>query len=531
MCTSKIKKMKKSFIFFLALLVLASCDKKLDLFNPNYPTTETFWQTPAQADAGIIAVYNALALEGTYTRSFPGLCDSRGDDVQGNSPWSDLELVGRFTIPSNSAPVEWIWRDHYLVVSRANQVLKQVPDINSTQFQTGHKNRILGQAFFLRALAYFNLINTFQKIPLITEPQSTADKYYPETAAPEAVWNQIIADLKEAENLLPITYDGVVGPDAGQRGRATKGAAAGLLAKAYMFTKKYNEAATQLEKFVKSGGVLNGIYSLMPNYRSNFNTANENNAESLFEVQFSAEGGTDGNWTGEPNANWRQFSAIAVTYAPPGETWGGYSDYEPTRFLYNEYKSEQTVDGKSDPRLLASITSYEPADNSTLVYGVPWPYSSTSAMYVRKYTYDGLGLHQKESFEAGGINYRVLRYADILLLYAEALNELNRTGEAYPYIQQVRSRANLKNLATVNPAMSQEQMRNQIAHERLLEFAIEGQRINDIIRWGWLYNATKLASLKQNDTDFNSWVTGKEYLPIPFSELNNNQNLSPNSAN
>lgn len=523
--------MKRLMIFFLASLVLVSCDKKLDLFNPNYPTTETFWKTAAQADAGIIAVYNALALEGTYTRSFPGLSDSRGDDVQGNSPWSDLELTGRFTIPSNSAPVEWIWRDHYLVVSRANQVLKQVPEISDDLFQTGHKNRVLGQAYFLRALAYFNLINTFQKIPLITEPQSTADKYYPETATPEAVWNQIIEDLKQAESLLPNTYAGVTGPDAGQRGRATKGAAAGLLAKAYLYTKKYAEAATQLEKFVKAGGTLNGIYSLMPNYRSNFNTANENNTESLFEVQFSAEGGTDGNWAGEPNANWRQFCAIAVTYAPPGETWGGYSDYEPTRSLYNAYKSEQTIDGKSDPRLLASVTSFEPADNSTKVYGINWPYSSTTVMYVRKYTYDGLGLHQKESFESGGINYRVLRYADILLMYAEVLNELNRTAEAYPYIQQVRSRANLKNLATIKPGMTQAQMRDQIAHERLLEFSIEGQRINDIIRWGWLYDANKLAQLKLNDTDFNSWVAGKEYLPIPFSELNNNKNLSPNSAN
>lgn len=523
--------MKNLYLILCSLLALTACDKKLDLYNPNYPTTETFWKTAAQADAGIISVYNALALEGTYTRSFPGLQDSRGDDVQGNSPWSDLELVGRFTIPSNSAPVEWIWRDHFLLVNRANQVLKFVPTIADDLFQTGHKNRVLGQAYFLRALAYFNLINAFQKVPLITEPQSTTDKYYPETATSEAVWAQIVDDLKQAETLLPVSYSGVTGPDANQQGRAIKGAAAGLLAKAYLYTKKYTEAATQLEKFTKSGGSLNGIYSLMPNYRSNFNTTNENNAESLFEVQFSADGGTDGNWAGEPNANWRQFCAIAVTYAPPGETWGGYSDYEPTRSLYNTYKSETTTAGKSDPRLLSSICSYEPADNATTVYGLAWPYSSTNLIYIRKYTYDGLGLHQKESFEAGGINYRVLRYADILLMYAEVLNELNRTAEAYPYIQQVRNRAGLRNLATVKPGLTQTQMRDQIAQERLLEFSIEGQRINDIIRWGWLYDATKLAQLKQNDSDFNSWMPGKEYLPIPFNELNNNKNLSKNSAN
>ncbi|WP_028295971.1 RagB/SusD family nutrient uptake outer membrane protein [Olivibacter sitiensis] len=525
--------MKRSCInmFMAASVFLFACDKKLDLYNPNFPVTETFWQTPAHADAGVVSVYNAYALEGTYTRSFPGLSDSRGDDMQGNSPWSDLELVGRFTIPSNSAPVEWVWRDHYLVVNRANQVLRYVPDIADDLFEAGHKGRVLGQAHFLRALAYFNLINTYQKIPLVTEPQTTADEYYPETAAPEAVWNQIIDDLKQAEGLLPISYEGVTGPDAGQKGRATKGAAAGLLAKAYLYTKNYNDAAVQLEKFVAAGGELNGVYSLMPNYRSNFNTVNENNAESLFEIQFTAEGGTDGNWTGEPNANWRQFSAVAVTYAAPGETWGGYSDYEPTRSLYNAFKSEQTTDGRSDPRLLATITSYEPADNSTTVYGLPWPYSATNLIYVRKYTYDGLGLIQKESFETGGINYRILRYADILLMYAEVLNELGRTSEAYPYIQQVRDRARLPVLSTIKPNLSQIQMRDQIAHERFLEFAIEGQRIHDIIRWGWLYDPAKLAQLRERDSDFNSWRPGKEYLPIPFSELNNNRNLSPNDAN
>lgn len=525
--------MKKNLLVLALALSLAACDHKLDLANPNYPTTETFWKTAAQADAGVVAVYNALALEGTYTRSFPGLSDSRGDDVQGNSPWSDLVLTGRFTIPSSSAPVEWIWRDHYIIVARANQVLKYVPEIADEEFSEGHKNRVLGQAYFLRAFAYFNLLNTFQKVPLITEPPVGKGEYYPETATPEAVWTQIIDDLKQAESLLPISYAGVNGPDAGQKGRATKGAAAGLLGKAYLYTGKHPDALPQLEKFVKPGGEFYGIYNLMSDYRANFNTVNENNAETLFEVQFSAEGGTDGNWAGEPNANWRQFTGLAVTYAPPGDGFGGYKDYEPSPGLYNAFKQEKTVDGKSDPRLLATITSYEADDNSTQVYGRAWPYASQNVRYVRKWTHDGLGIMNDgpETFETGGINYRVLRYADILLMYAEVLNESDRTAEAYPYIQQVRDRANLPDLAVTKPGLNKIQMRDQIAHERMLEFAIEGQRIHDIIRWGWLYDAGKLAELKARDTDFDSWKPGKEYLPIPFSELNNNRNLSPNDAN
>lgn len=525
--------MKKILLVFTVALSLIACDNKLDLYNPNYPTTGTYWETPAHADAGVVAVYNALALEGTYTRSFPGLSDSRGDDVQGNSPWGDLVLVGRFTIPSNSDPVMWIWRDHYIIVARANQVLKYVPDIAEELFTEGHKNRVLGQAYFLRAFAYFNLINTYQKVPLITEPPVGKDEYYPETAAPEAVWNQIIADLQQAEELLPVSYANVNGPDAGQKGRVTKGAAAGLLGKVYLYTKRYNEALTQLEKFVSPTGDLYGVYSLMPDYKANFNTTNENNVESLFEIQFSAEGGTDGNWAGEPNANWRQFTALAVTYAPPGDGFGGYKDYEPSPGLYTAFKQEKTVDGKSDPRLLATITSYEPGDNSTKVYGREWPYASQNVRYIRKWTHDGLGIldNMPETFESGGTNYRCLRYADILLMYAETLNALERTAEAYPFIQQVRDRANLPDLAVSKPGLSKSQMQEQIAHERMLEFAIEGQRIHDIIRWGWLYDADKLAKLKERDSDFNSWRPGREYLPIPFSELNNNKNLSPNDAN
>jgi hypothetical protein len=117
------------------------------------------------------------------------------------------------------------------------------------------------------------------------------------------------------------------------------------------------------------------------------------------------------------------------------------------------------------------------------------------------------------------------------MMYGEVLNELNRTAEAYPYIQQVRSRAHLADLAVVKPNMTQAQMRDQIAHERALEFAIEGQRINDLIRWGWFYDAGKLAELKTHDVDFNTYQPGNEYLPIPQQELDVNKNLLPNSAN
>lgn len=508
-------------------LLTNSCDQKLDLANPNKLTTADYWKTREQAYGGVTAIYNALTVDGSYMRSFPGLTDSRGDDFTGDSPWLDLVLTGQFIIPTTSDPVFWIWREFYLVVNRANQVIDHVSKYDEAILSADEKKRILGQAYFLRGLAYYNLATTFKIVPVITKVAENPDEYLAPTATEEELWNQVFSDLQQAEESLPISYDNVSGLDQGQKGRATKGAAAGLLGKAYLYRKDYAKAGAQFEKFF-AGGSLSGIYSLMPDYRDNFKDVNENNAESLFEVQFTEGTGSDINWCCEPTGTWKQVQAISVTYGMEG---AGFSDYLPTRWIYNEYKKEKTVDGKSDPRLLVTIASYEPDDNSTMAYGKPW-FNPLTSIYPRKYTNDGVG--NGKAFEGAaesGINYRVLRYADILLMYAEVLNETNKTGDAYAYIQQVRTRAKLPDLATVKPGMTQAQMRDQLAHERALEFAIEGQRINDLIRWGWFYDPTKLAELKQHDADFNTWTPGNEYLPIPQVELDVNKNLLPNPAN
>lgn len=509
------------------LITTTGCDKKLEVSNPNSLTTADYWKTKEQAYAGCTSIYNALIVDGSYMRSFPGLTDSRGDDFTGDSPWLDLVLTGQFIIPTTSDPVFWIWREFYLTINRANQAIQYVAQYDESVLPAEEKKRILGQAYFLRGLAYYNLATTFKVVPVITRVIETKDDYYPPTATEEVLWNQIFADLAEAEANLPINYDGVTGLDQGQKGRATKGAAAGLLGKALLFRKDYAKAATQFEKFF-AGGPLNGVYSLMPDYRDNFRDVNENNSESLFEIQFTEGAGTDINWCCQPTGAWKQVQAISVTYGMEG---AGFSDYLPTRWIYNEYKQERTVDDKLDPRLLVTIASYEPTENSTQAYGRDW-FNPQTSIYPRKYTNDGVG--NGKAFEGAaesGINYRVLRYADILLMYAEVLNELGRTTEAYPFIQQVRTRAKLPNLATVRPGMTQTQMRDQIAHERALEFAIEGQRINDLIRWGWFYDDAKLAELKSHDADFNTYTPGNEYLPIPQRELDLNKNLLPNPAN
>jgi hypothetical protein len=519
--------MKKILYLLIGcVMITTGCDQKLELTNPNFLTSSDYWKTKEQAYAGCTSIYNALIVDGSYMRSFPGLTDSRGDDFTGDSPWLDLVLTGQFIIPTTSDPVFWIWREFYLVINRANQVIANVTPYSESVLPAEEKKRILGQAYFLRGLAYYNLATTFKIVPVITTIAVNPEDFSAPTATEDVLWNQVYSDLQQAEANLPITYDNVTGLDKGQKGRATKGAAAGLLGKAYLFRKDYAKAGTQFEKFIT--GPLSGVYGLMPDYRDNFKDINENNKESIFEVQFTEGIGTDFNWCCEPTGAWKQVQAISVTYGMEG---AGFSDYLPTRWIYNEYKKEKTIAGKSDPRLLVTIASYEPADNSTLAYGKPW-FNPQTSIYPRKYTNDGVG--NGKAFEGAaesGINYRVLRYADILLMYAEVLNETNKTSQAYPFIQQVRTRASLPDLATVKPNMTQVQMRDQLAHERALEFAIEGQRINDIIRWGWLYDPTKLAELKTHDVDFNTWTPGNEYLPIPQRELDVNKNLLPNPAN
>lgn len=522
------KTINRLLILTFSFIILA-CDDKLELADPNNLTTAEFWVTPEQAVEGTNAIYTALIIDGYYMRMMPALTDGRGDDIQQDTPWWDLAQVANFTALPTTGPVQWLWAAHYQAIFRANQVLERVPGI---EMDDALKNRLLGQAYFLRGLSYFNLAANFKIVPVITTVPVTPEEYYAATATEEELWGQIISDFTEAKGLLPVTYKGLSGPDAGQLGRATQGAAAGMLGKAHLYRKNWQQAADEFQHVVELAN--QGVYGLMENYFDNFSPYSENNKESLFEVQFATPdqvGGTVKNYGGDPNSNWMQVSSVGHTYAMDGY---GYSDFLPTRWLYNEYKEEQTVDGNLDPRLFATIVSYEPEAGYTTVYnGQPWE-NPEDAIYPSKYTHARVPGYTSESqggVELSDINYRVLRYADVLLMYAEALNELGQTDLAYDFIQQVRGRANLPDLRTVKPGMNQAEMREQIAHERALELAIEGVRIHDIIRWGWLYDAGKLAELREHDAEFNNWTPGSEYLPIPQTELDVNPNLLPNPAN
>lgn len=503
-------------------ILVSGCGKKLDQVNPNAQTSGTFWETSNDAVQGINAAYAPLLLDGTYMRFTPILLDVRGDDIRSNSPWTAISGVGKFAIGTGNADgYGWAFDEYYEGVFRCNQVLDNVPNIN---MDNELKNRVLGQAYFLRGLYFFHLVNMFGNVALPTStPQSKADFYGKQTTQTEG-WQQVISDLTAAAALLPVSYKDLSGADANQLGRATKGAALGYLGKAYLFTKQYQDAANELKKVIDLG-----VYQLMPDYKDNFTESKENNAESIFEVQFSTTaGGTDLGWQGIPTSTWAKTSARAITYGAPNFGW---TDVQPTMSVFNEFLQEKTVDGATDPRLDATIFYNKPGE---MIYGQPFAqvYANSSYLndiFCRKYQ-NGDGNKANEYDWKSGINERLMRYSDILLMYAECLNELDQTAQAATYIQQVRTRAKLPDITVTMAALTKEQMRERLSHERLLEFCLEGHRFDDLRRWGWLQDASKLDQLKSRDPEFNNYKAGKELYPIPQGEIDNNPGFKQNPS-
>ncbi|OXG09237.1 putative outer membrane starch-binding protein [Flavobacterium araucananum] len=509
-------------VFFSVTVLTTSCVDNEDLLqvDPNVETAGSFWKTDQDAIEGVNAAYGSLLTDGTYMRSTPLLLDARSDDARTNSPWGSMYNAGRFNSNVADASIYgWAYETYYQGIYRANQVLTNVPEIEFKD--QALKSRILGQAYFLRGLYLFHAVNMFKNVPLPTD----IAVYHPQKTQEEG-WAQVIADFKAAAELLPASYDNISGIDKGEKGRATKGAALGYLGKAYLFTKDFANAKTTFRQVIDLG-----VYSLVANYRDNFTTANENNSESLFEVQFSREaGGVDLGWGGTPASGWGKTSARAITYAPRAFGW---TDVQPSWALFNEFHDEKTKTGDLDPRLDATIFYNKPGGMK--LYGKDFAtfYATSPAdlndIFCRKYQ-NSDGEFADEYDWRSGINERLLRYADILLMYAETLNETGDTPAAYGYIQMVRNRVGLPDLTTAKPGMTQAQMREQIGHERFLEFPLEGHRFDDIHRWGWLQDATKLAWLRARDAEFNSYTAGREFYPIPQLEMDNNPGTKQNDS-
>lgn len=508
------------FIILLLILAASSCSESfLERNSPNELTAADFWQSEEDAVKGINACYQSFTTDGLYMRMYPWIMDVRADDCRNTSPWWIAAVSDFLTSPDNPCyftPYQTVFEGAW----RTNQVFENVPPID---MDPDLKKRILAEAHFLRAFYYYHGTILFKDIPLVLSIPKTAEDFYPKQVKAEEVWAQVYKDFIAAMADLPTKQEYA----AADMGRATQGAAAGFLAKAYMFNHEWALAAPVLKDIIDQKY---GDYSLVANYRDNFTVANENNSESLFEVQFNKDvGGTTLGWVGEPQSDWSKTSGKARTYAPLGYGWG---DITPTDWIFEEYQKDSTVDGQPDPRLRDNIFYDYPGVS---VYGDTWEEANLpNAYHIRKYLNDDTDPDEVEWRSA--INERILRYSDILLLYAECLNEMGQTSAAYPYIQEVRDRANLPDLAVTKPGMTQQEMRLQISHERAVEFAFEAQRYVDLLRWGWLDqdggmgSNPMLDSLITHDAEFANLTPGREWMAIPQDELDVNPNVHQNSG-
>lgn len=514
------KKYLKLIFGIIAISFISSCKKttSLEIADPNQQTEDNFWKSASDAKLGVNAIYRNFSRNGApYSRWAPFYMDARSDDGYSTSGWPELQSISALTISQYSFEVNYdTWWHHYIGINYANQVLAHVPAIN---MDAALKAQYLGEAKFLRALYYYDLVTIWGNVPLILNPNKPSDR--PLQSTPEQVWAQIEKDLTEAAASLPPSYI------QDELGRATKGSAFGLLGRAYLQQGKNQQAVDALSYFITGAGV--SLYNLVPNYADNFRHTSEFNSESIFEVSFS-----DRPENGAPEGPTSNIGNSRPPFFAPGGH--GFRDASMHRWVAGEFQVEKTLTNQRDPRLAVTVlydSTDERGPDFTSVYGSSWTSHNYDADYGRrawyhKYLDDYYRINQFEVFSSP-INFRVIRLADVLLMYAEAQNNLGKTAEAYQYVDRVRQRAGLAKLSDIKPGMSQAQFLRQLMHERITELTGECLRWNDLARWGYFDDPNKLAELQARDYEFKNFKTGKsKYMPLPQTEIDINSNLKQN---
>jgi hypothetical protein len=518
--------MKKYLYILLTIFIINACDVNVD--NPNTITTATFWKTEADAQYGINAVYNMFYKPGTYSRWIWFRLDLTSDEGFSQSPWAELKEWTQFQYRNYNfwEGNGWTYRDSYEAIFRANQVLFNVPEIEFNN--ENEKNWILGQAYFLRGLHYYNLALLWgsdnKSLPIVLEPSTPGIQ--PEGFTGTEVYQQAISDFTEAQSLLPEEWSNA------DKGRATKGAALAFRAKCHMQIHQWGEARNDLQWLVEGGG--SEYYDLVPNYEDNFRVNTENNIESVFEIQYSdihkAPAG-DGDFDVDPNLglNRGQF------FAPPGIGW---TDGELRPWLVTEFKKEKDLNDGFDIRLKYTAFYSEQHldfdDNEAIYREVSnndtWNRDNwRGRVFYRKYSSE----HYRNFDDYHNpTNVRLIRFADVLLMYAESIVESGgNLADATTHVDRVRARVNLPPLAVNHPTAvsNNEAFLKRLQMERVLELATEGQRWPDIKRWGLVDTQAGIDELKGRDPDFNFFVIGRnDVLPIPSSEADNNPNITQN---
>lgn len=466
-----------------SLMATEGCKKSfLDVPPQAQTPSEQFWKTADDASQAVNAIYANLRVWEQVAFAAIAI-ESLGSDEseKGSSPGdaSFLNLYDNFTVTATQGQLNDFWVGQYRSINLCNQVLDNVPDIAMDQTL---KNRYFAEAKFIRAYNYFRLVRAFGGVPLRLKLPADASEYNIPRSTKEEVYTAIEQDLTDAATMLPQTYG------AADIGRATKGAALALHAKVAMYQKKWPEVLTLTNQVMGLG------YSLFPNYEQLFRIANENSSESVFEIQAAA-------YPSIPGAGNSQYSQVQGVRGVSG---GGWGFHVPTQELANAYEP-------NDPRRDATIIFR----GETTPEGDAIPLAGDNPMYNQK-SYVPFGLNPPGMTEGAEQNIRVIRYADVLLMNAEAANEIGGAAnitQALNSLNLVRARARGSNPLTVLPPVTvtdQAALRTAIWHERHVELAMEFDRYFDVIRQG---RAAAVFGPK-------GFVAGKNELwPIPQNEI------------
>ena len=472
-------------------MLATGCKKSfLDVAPEGQLPAVGYWQTPEDATAGVSAAY-------AYLRAWPQVAfaataiESLGsDDSEKGSSTNDASFLNDFdnfsvgpSSANSSGQLYDFWKGCYLEINYCNQVLDNVPAI---QMDANLKGRYLAEMKFLRAYSHFRLVRAFGDVPLrLKVPKTAADYNIPRNPKAE-VYAAIEKDLTEAAAVLPQTYP------AADKGRVTKGSALALLAKAAMYQKKWSDVLNYTNQVMGLG------YSLFPDFEKQFRVANENNSESIFEIQAQYV-------PGNCDASSSQYSQIQGVRGAAG---GGWGFHVPTAELAAAFEA-------GDPRRDATIIfrgETTPQGDVIAAVGDNPRYNQKS--YVPFTAYPG------SCNEGADQNIRVMRYAEVLLMNAEAANEVGgQTTLALASLNAVRARARGTNPITVLPpvtATDQATLRTAIWNERRVELAMEYDRYFDVIRQGraaaifgpkgWKPNKNEVWPIPQTEIDISAGV-------------------------
>ncbi len=513
-------KLHKRAILFICLFlgVIISCDRDLlEQTNPNSITPDVFWKTPDDAEKGLIGVYSPLTGVRYYGRMYVFTSDYRDDLINGFNK-SDRTAAGRFDATSDTPAVLFVWEEMWKVVSRANTLLFRVPEISFED--QDEKKSILGEGLFLRSLAYFDLVNIWRNIPLIVTPLTIQETSGVTQAPPEEVYVQIIEDLEAARTMLPTTRD-----ETG-KGRITWGAATALLGKVYLYTGNFSKARDMFKEIIDSN-----LYSLVDKYQDNFSSLTENNSESIFELQMDNNGNR--GWAGD-RAGTGRANSVVPDFAPPGFT--NQNGMRINQWALDLFLDEQTINGEIDPRAFITLfwntnetTTYKGDVLSSKTYEDKTYAEAISATDTRifgnKYVLsDAEEGNINSNFHQASSNWRIIRYADVLLMYAEAEMEVSgsTTQAVVDAVNLIRTRADM-------PDFDLTMTMQDIRDERVKELSLEHTRYFDLLRWGLVKaRIVDTPDIKSESGGVAAYQPGREYIDIPQRDLDANPNLKHN---